>query len=255
MKKLVPLFFLLYAGILFSQLIDGPAPMMSGVENDPYANFQKKHPMMDMLYQLMRDDDGIATYYVGAEVGSPYEYEEFKPGKVFYEEEFLGEFYYRLNLFSNEIEVKRTFLEEEKYKALIASEKVSLMAAGKEYRFLSFQDRKNNRESGYLTELHNGTNYTLYKRIVAKFTEAKPAANSMVNPIPSKFTQFTEYYIQHKSNDEIVELPTKKNKMLKHFDSAEAKEIKEFITQENVNLAQENDLIKTIAFLDASKHK
>jgi hypothetical protein len=253
MKKIIQLLFLFYAGILFSQQMGTAAPFTSAVENDPAANFQKWTPMMQKLFQQVRDDDGIASHYVGAEVGSPYEYEAFKKGKVYYEEEYLGEFYYRLNIFSNEIEVKRTLLEEENYKALIANEKVSLVASnGKEYRYLTFKNEKNNTETGYITQLLNGSDYKLYKRVVAKYLEAKPAANSMVNPIPSRFTQFTEYYIQHDPSNEIVELPTKKNKMLKFFDSAVAKEIKDFIAQENINLAQEKDLIKIIAFLDTS---
>ena len=253
MKKIIQLLFLFYAGILFSQQMGTPAPFTAAVENDPAANFQKWTPMMQKLFQQVRDDDGIASYYVGAEVGSPYEHEAFKKGKVYYEEEYLGEFYYRLNIFSNEIEVKRTLLEEENYKALIANEKVSLVASnGKEYRYLTFKDEKNNTETGYITKLLNGSDYKLYKRVVAKYLAAKPAANSMVNPIPSRFTQFTEYYIQNGPSNEIVELPTKKNKMLKLFDSAVAKEIKDFIAQENINLAQEKDLIKIIAFLDAS---
>lgn len=251
MKKLASLVFLLQASVGFSQLIDGPAPIIGAVENDPFANYhQRWNPRMQELFQKVRDDDGKVTYYVGAEVGSPYEYEEFKKGKVYYEEEFLGEFYYRLNLFSNEIEVKRTFLEEEKHKALIANDKVSLVANGKEYRFLMFQNHKNNTDHGYLTTLHNGSNYILRKRIVAKFTEAKPAANSMVNPTPSKFTQFTEYYLQDKKSDQIVGLPTKKKKMLKLFDGALAKNIKEFIAQQSINLAHEKDLVKTIEFID-----
>ncbi len=250
MKPIVLLLMLFNVAILFSQL--GPAPQTTAFENDPMANFNKWTPMMQKLFQQVKNDSETVSYYVGAQVGSPYEYEEFRKGKVYYEKEYLGDFFYRLNLFRNEVEVKRTLLEEEKYKALVANEKVSLIANGKEYRFLSFQNEKKNIESGYLTTLLNGTDYKLYKRVVAKFTEAKAAANSMVNPTPSKFTQFTEYYIQHGAGNEIVELPTKKNKMLKLFDSTVAKEIKEYITGENINLAQENDLIKTIAFLDSS---
>ncbi|MBT8263977.1 MAG: hypothetical protein HKN52_10905 [Eudoraea sp.] len=253
MKKIIQLFFLFYASILFAQQMGTPAPQMGLAENDPAANFQRWNPMMQKLFQQVRDDDGVVTHYVGAEVGSPYEYEDFKKGKVYYDEEYLGEFYYRLNLFSNEIEVKRTFLEEENYKALIANEKVSLVSnEGKEYRFMTFKDDKNNTESGYITKLLNGSEYKLYKRIVAKYTEAKPAANSMVNPIPSKFTQFTEYYLKQGASDDIVELPTKKGKMLKVFDNAVAKELKEFMAQEDINLNLEKDVIKIIAFLDAA---
>ncbi len=124
MKISLPLLMLLNTGFLFSQL--GPAPQSASVENDPMANFHKWTPMMQKLFQQVKNDGETISYYVGAEVGSPYEYEEFKKGKVYYKEEYLGEFYYRYNIFSNEIEVKKTLLEEETHKALIRDANVVL---------------------------------------------------------------------------------------------------------------------------------
>jgi hypothetical protein len=238
-------------GFLVAQQVGTVAPQIGAVENDPYANYhQKWSPMMQKLFQQVKNDGETITYYVGAEVGSPYEYEDFKLGKVYYSNDYLGQFYYRYNIFSNEIEVKKTLLEEEVHKALIPDEKVALVLASEnEYRYLSFKTAKNEADKGYLKRILKGSHYKLYKRTVVKYTEAKPAANSMVNPIPSKFTQFAEYYLQQDEGT-IIEVPLKKNKFLKHFPSVISEDLKSYLKVVQVDLTNENDLIKTITYID-----
>jgi len=235
-----------------AQLVNTTAPQTGAAENDPYANYHKRwNPRLQELFQKVKNDGETVSYYVGAEVGSAFETEEFNKGKVFYKEEDLGEFYYRYNIFSREIEVKKTLLEEEKHKALIRDPNVVLIPSqgAKNYRFLSFINEKGEKDEGYLIALYEGNSYTLYKYLEAKFSEAKPAANSMVNPKPSKFTQFTDYYYKHKDGSVIV-LPSNKNKLLAQFKDTESSMLKSFIKKEKIDLKAEEDLIRLIVFLD-----
>ena len=249
MKISLLLLMLLNTGFLFSQL--GPAPQSAAVENDPMANFNKWTPMMQKLFQLVKNDGETVSYYVGAEVGSAYETEEFNKGKVFYKEEDLGEFYYRYNIFSREIEVKNTLLEEEKHKALIRDPNVVLIPSkgSQKYRFLPFINEKGEKDEGYLITLYKGNSFTLYKFLEVKFSEAKAAANSMVNPKPSKFTNFTTFYYK-KENGEIHELPNKKNKLLSQFNKIDSSILKNFIKEEKTDFKAEDDLIRLMAFID-----
>ena len=188
------------------------------IEGSPLSNFfSKRTPMMDILHTLVKDDDGIVRHYVGAEVGSAYENEDFQPGKVYYNDEELGEVNYRLNAYNNEIELKDTSLDEEKPLALIKNEEVKIITANGEIVFRTFLDDKGKPSEGYLSLLEKRDSYILYKRIYKKFSEPKPAANSMVSPIPSRFTDYVAYYYQQNELEQIIEIPMKINKFLKTF--------------------------------------
>ncbi|NNC61001.1 MAG: hypothetical protein HKO11_01605 [Eudoraea sp.] len=252
MKHLILPAVLLSFFVLSGQLVDQAAPQMAGVENDPFANFhQRWTPSMQKLFQLVRDDDGKVTHYVGAEVGTPYETTDFKKGHVWYKDEDLGEFFYRFNIFSNEIELKRTQLQEEKHQALIRDPNVVLVSnmKDKEYYYLSFISDKTMNKEGYLIRLYNGSSFKLYKHLESKFTEAKPAANSMVNPTPSKFTTFSSYLLQ-KNDREIREISLKKNKFLKQLDANSAEKMKAYIKENKIDLSEETQLIRAISHME-----
>ena len=255
MRKMSFFLALLSFSAINAQQVGVGAPQTASVENDPFANFhQKWTPSMQKLFQLVRDDDGKVTYYVGAEVGTPYEDNSFNKGHVYYEEEDLGEFYYRYNIFSTEIELKRTQLSEEKHQALIRDPKVKLVPnhKGKEYGYHSFVTDKNGVEEDYLIQLYKGTSHKLYKRLESKFTEAKPAANSMVSATPSKFTTFSSFYLQVR-NGEIREISLKKNKFLKQLDTQAAEKMKTFFKKEKIDLSVEQQLIRSISHMDEAQ--
>jgi hypothetical protein len=223
----------------------------SNFEMSPLANFfQKRTPMMDILFNQVRDDDGIVTHYVGAEIGSAYEDKTFLPGKVYYNEEELGKVYYRFNAYNNEIEVKKTLLEEEKRLALIKNTEVKLVTINNEIVYRKFIDKKGNPFEGYLTLLETGKVYTLYRRLFIKFTEAKAAENSMVNPTPSKFTNYTEYYIQKNEEKTIKELPLNKKKLSKLFSKAEASKIQAYFKKNKPDVNNENTIRNLFLYID-----
>ncbi|MEX0291031.1 MAG: hypothetical protein AB3N14_18150 [Flavobacteriaceae bacterium] len=261
MKKRILLFLLISTTISSmskAQVLDGGNPAVQAalgdalVEQSPLANFfQRRTPMMDkLLRDHLKDDDGIERHYVGAEIGSAYEYEEFKPGKVFYREEFLGDFYYRHNAYNSEIELRRSNVKEAKQEALIKNKEVSLKDfKGREMRFLSFTTKKGKTKEAYLTKLVDGEKYNLYHRLVVKFTEAKPAANSMVNPTPSRFSHFVEFYTKEKESDNIEQIPLKTGKFLKMF-GKKKEGLQELIKKEKLDLETEKDLVLVFNFLN-----
>ncbi len=236
---------------VFAQQVGQPAPSLDQ-GTIPYANYhQKWAPMMQKLFQQVRDDDGIVTHFVGAEVGSPYEKVDFQKGSVFYEDENLGEYYYRYNIFSREVELKRTLLDEEKHQALIRDPKVVLIprAGNMGFHYLPFVTSRGERMEDYLLLLHKGKNFNLFKHLESKFTEAQPAANSMVNPIPSRFSTFTSYYLQT-SGGAILEVSLKKNRFLKDLNDPVADGMKRFFKEEGIDLSNESQLIRSVSHMD-----
>ena len=254
---LLIVFFASFLQIAYGQVYDRSSPAVQNAYKnaqagvDPMANmWQRRTPMMDILFALVKDDDGIESHYVGAEVGSAYENDDFQPGTVFYNDEELGDVYYRINAYNDEVELKKTKLEDEKQLALVKNEEVKIVANNREIVFRSFRDDKGKMDDGYLSLLHEDNKYIIYKRVYKKFSEPKPAANSMVRPIPSRFTDYIAYYYQKVEDSEINEIPLKTNKFLKTFSQENTKEIKDFIKVNNLDLANENDLLTVFKRLD-----
>ncbi|QCX01082.1 hypothetical protein FGM00_13510 [Aggregatimonas sangjinii] len=250
------LFLFSYSGI--AQVLNTSNPEVQSalgsaqVEGSPLANFfSKRTPMMDILHALVKDDDGLVRTYVGAEIGSAYEDETFAPGKVFYGDDELGEVYYRLNAYNNEIEIKKSLGEdEEKQLALIKNAEVRIVAPDREIYYLPFTDENGTRIEGYLTLLKKGEHFTLYRRIRKKFTPPKAAENSMVNSTPSRFTDYTEYYLERKDASSIVEMPIHKKKLGKLFSQEQAPKIKAYFKKHNPDDSIENDVLQLFHFLD-----
>ncbi len=221
----------------FSQVVTSSN---SGVQA---ARSSTRHPMMDFLMSDLRNNDELINHYVGAEVGTAYENESFQAGKVFYNKEELGDVQYRLNAHNNEIELKITSLNDNKPLALIKNEEVKIVDGTKEIMYRTFVDDKGKIDEGYLTVLRKGNEYNLYRRLYKKFTEPKHAANSMVAPIPSRFTDYVAYYYQKTKEDEIIEVPLKTKKFLRLFDEGTSENLKKLIKEKDLNLDNENDLI------------
>ena len=243
-------FALLACTLTYGQQLGTTAPAGGGFENDPYANFQKKTPMMYKLFQLVKNNATEIKYDLGATIGSPFETKEYTKGKVYYDNEYLGDFYYRFNAYNQEIELKKTLLPEEKMQALIQDPKVTLTANGERYVYARMFTEKGNTEDGYLKLFYEGDRYNLYKRYIVNFKEGKPAENSMVTAIPSRFTNYIEYYYKDLEKNTIKEIPHKQSRFLKLFKEANATKLKEFIKANDLDLSVQDDLIALYGSLE-----
>ncbi len=226
----------------YSQVFTEAPTGTTFAENNIYSNFQKKTPMMQELFQKVRNSSDEIKYDVGSTLGSPFENEEYEKGKVIYNNEILGDYYYRFNAYNQEVELKKTLLPEEKMEALIKDPLVSLETNGDYYVYTSMLSKNQKIEEGYVKLFYSGDKYKLYERYFVKFKEGKPAENSMVNPIPSKFTTYKEYFYKDKNEDIIKEIPFKKSKFLKIFSNDDLIEIKELLKSKDYNLNDKEDL-------------
>jgi len=258
MKKTVFILLVLFASIVGvqGQVLDASNPQVAAaladanIESSPLSNFfQKRTPMMDKLFQQVQNENDYEVHYVGAEVGSAYETENYAKGKIYYEDELLGNFYYRYNGFTDEVELKKTLLEEEDEKALIQDPKVKLVSAnGTEVIYDKYITKKKKFIDGHLTQLVAGDQYSLYRRLHVKFSEAKPAENSMVNPKPSKFTQYQTYFLKTKESNAITEIPLKKTKLLKLIAPETSKKLDSYVKEQNLDITKEEDLKRLFTF-------
>lgn len=183
--------------------------------------------------------------------GSPYTSNTFAPTILKYNDEVVGNIYYRYNALNEEIEIKKTSSEDEPYKALVKDKEVSLLINAKPLSFKTFVTEKNETINGYLTLLQKGNTYDLYQRTLVKFTEGQPAQNSFVAAVPSRFTKFTEYYFQKDGVNRIDQIPQKNKKLLKLIDASKREDLKIFLKENNLNIKNEQDLAKVFDYLNS----
>lgn len=204
------------------------------------------------IYDLMgpigernnKSDDAYSEFQ-----GSPYISNSFLPTTLFYGDENMGKIYYRYNALNEEIEIKKNY-EDDPLQSLSRDKKISILANGKKMSFKTFTTSKKKTLNGYLTTIIDGKKYDLYKRNYVKFTEGKPAANSFVKAVPSRFSQFTEYYFQEEGVNRMDEIKLKNNHLLKLVDDSKKAELKSFLKDNDLNIKNEIDLIKTFDFLN-----
>ncbi|MBU2900063.1 MAG: hypothetical protein ABJO28_01560 [Maribacter dokdonensis] len=183
--------------------------------------------------------------------GSPYTSNTFAPTILKYNDEVVGNIYYRYNALNEEIEIKKTSSEDEPYKALVKDKEISLLINAKPLSFKTFVTEKNETINGYLTLLQKGNTYDLYQRTLVKFTEGQPAQNSFVAAVPSRFTKFTEYYFQKDGVNRIDQIPQKNKKLLKLIDASKREDLKIFLKENNLNIKNEQDLAKVFDYLNS----
>jgi len=182
--------------------------------------------------------------------GSPYTTDEFQPAELFYKNDKIGTIFYRHNALNEEIEIKES-KNQQGIRGLNRDKNIIIEVEGKPMRFMTFIDKGGKTMNGYLTQLVDGEHYDLYRRVHVKFTEGAPAQNSFVKAIPSRFSQFTEYYIQKKGVDRVDELQQKNSKLYALAENSEQKQLlKAFLKDNNLDVDNEEDLVRLIMFLD-----
>jgi len=182
--------------------------------------------------------------------GSPYVADIFLPSTLFYKDENLGSIFYRYNALNEEIEIKKSNLEEEGIRGLARDKDISVLVNGKKMSFKTFVTAKKRTLNGYLVTLNDGKKYDLYKRTHVKFTEAQPAANSFTKAVPARFSQFTEYYFQKEGVNRMDEIPARNSKLLKLVDADIKDSLKSFLKENSLNIKEESDLIRVFDFLN-----
>ena len=230
--------------------VDAQAPQIGMVESDPYANyFQRRTPAMDFLLSQIQNPGDEIKYDIGQIQGSPYENASFTKGDLLYKGKLLKSLFYRYNSYSDEIEIKETLLPEEEYKALIKDFDLTLVSDKATYTLRTFKKDKKE-ATGYFKLIEGGT-YSVFTHTYTKYKEGKPAANSMVNPIPSRFTTYIDYFLSGPS----IKLTyiEKKKDIPKTFSNEKQKIIKNLIKDNNLNFKNESDFISLVKLLNSQK--
>ena len=186
-------------------------------------------------------------------VGSIYIDKEFLPCKVYYEDDLVGDFFYRHNAFNDEIEIKDSRSPEEPESSLLTLKELRLQdpVGNKELALRVYENKKGELRNGYLYRLGEGKNYDIFFKNNVKYTEGTQPANSLVRPTPNKFTHFSEYYYIKKGDKKAKYIEQKTGKFVKAFDKELREPLAAYLKKEKINLKKEEDLIKTFDYLNS----
>lgn len=216
------------------------------------ANYaMQRNPAMDFLFSDVRNHDGGKVDWINA-VGSPYMSEGFLPCKIYVDDEFAGDFYYRHNAYNDEIEIK-DYPEDPEKLSLHTDKRFRLLSGDKELSLKNLVIEDGSYRNGYLNLISRGERFKLYTRTKVKFTEATQPVNSLVRPTPDKFTNYTDYYYSDskKELDVAYYLKDRKRKFIQSFDKSIAGKLKDFIKEHKINVKKQEDLIKVFSFLNS----
>lgn len=215
------------------------------------ANIGSNAQISYLIGSIGERDNKLSNREYGIQ-GSAYTSEKFKLGKLYYDDKFEGEKYYRYNAYNEEIEVADSSMPSSAVNLLNRDKKISLISSnGNRIQFKTYIDKKNRTQNGYLTNLREGK-YTFYKRVDVKYTEGQKAQNSFIPAVPARFSKFIEYYIQIEGIDRIDELELNTRKFLKLVPEKDKESTKKFMKENNLKIKSEYDVYKVLEFLNSN---
>lgn len=178
--------------------------------------------------------------------GSPYANEEFLLGKIYNGEELaFDNIYLRYNALSDEIEIRNSEKNDKlKYGAISKNTEEIIKIYNQVYVYVPFEN--SNENGNYFEILSEQNTFDLYKKTTVKFYPPVDAITSYDKSKPAEFKQTNTYYLVDKKGS-FYELPSKKNKILKVL-SKENKKVKDFAKNNHLNLDEDKDLIRLVAY-------
>jgi hypothetical protein len=181
--------------------------------------------------------------------GSAYENEEFVRGYVFKDGKTLASnVALRYNAKRDEIEVKKSLnASNESARVLVKNDDIYIKILNKVFVYSPV--RKGIDKAGYFMVIHEGANYSLYKKLTKKFLEGREAANSITRDTPPAFQDKEVYYLVNKTDGSFTIFPRSRKGKLKVF-ATNKKEIKNYVKSNRLNINKDYDLAKLVKFYD-----
>lgn len=201
---------------------------------------------LDVNLQVQKNRGEIYNEYVGVD-GTPYMNEDFLPAMLYPDEKL---YLARYNAKDDEIEVQ---LAEDKIVVLDNSRRDYRMVfrdSDLTYTTLYSQGEK---MPGYYVEVVTTDKISVYKKQTIRFVEGREATDNFSKNKDAYFTEASEtFFIQLKEDGPIQEMPTKRRKFSKLFDSKEDK-IDAYLKDNDIDLKEESGIKKVVGFIVTSK--
>jgi hypothetical protein len=238
--------------LLFALLVStvSYAQAVAGIPNQYEASWRLKQVIRDKLNTQERSYP-IAYRDIK---GSPYLSDTFKDGEYYLNGESQGHFYLRYNVYNDQIEIlvdaspENLSKDEPSYDAFLKYDKSKVVLNGKIIQSYYYNDDNGNTSNSYFIEVNKTDKLTLLVRKRCVLTPAEKAATPNQTDRAARFTVYDDYYILNEGDKYPKKIELKKRKLLKEFPQ-EAEALKAFIKKENIDLAEESDLVKLTNYM------
>lgn len=184
--------------------------------------------------------------------GTPYESNSFAYAKLFYNDDYDGEVYYRYNGYNQEIEIKDNLSEASITRALNRDKNIRLIGNSGILVFRTFVDKKGFTQNGYLYLIKEGS-HNLYRRLKVSFKQGSKAENTFGKDIPSKFFQETEYYLELSEQNRISQVGLSNKEFISVLSDNTQNDMKSYLKSMDLKIKSEYDLIQTVNKLNTLK--
>ncbi len=221
------LFFYFFINSMFSQ-------------NDFYRYVVVEDDVTTGSKRISSDD----TIYLPDDIiGTPYCDEIFYQGIVFEKNSStIKDLFFRYNAYKDNIEVKKKLSDADSKIFILKKDPNILVKLNNEY--LKFDEKIN----GYYQILFIGNNYKLYKKSYKIYFKPRTAKSSFEKDILATYKDKSKYFLVNKE-DQFYEFPSSKNKKIKLFGNKKS-EIEKFVKNNNLNINEEDVLIKVVRYFD-----
>lgn len=188
---------------------------------------------------------GLDQFMAEKPKGSPYLQAKFAQAKI---NNLENKFNVRYNAYSDEFE----FLNSKNDTLLLDKvddfSTITFMGSNKKYHLVTYSNNIQKPHKGYLIELYQKNNLTLYKREWISFYAAKKAKTSLEKDMPARFNKEKDSYYLKDTNGNITDFPESKKQLTRLFpDKKEA--IETFVKDNKIDFDADPDKVKIINFL------
>lgn len=198
---------------------------------------------------IKKNEKGISFEETNTYTGTPYNHPAYLNGNIYKNDKLLAtNVAIRYNAIADEMEIKEHLSSRDSdAKVLTKSEAIYVKIADDIFVFVPYQGGVEN--GGYFEVLFEGKQIQLYKKHVKKFTPEREATSTITRGSKAKFDDRPEYYIVTRTGKFYI-LPKSNKKKLKVFGNNE-KLIKNYVKDNQLNMSDEDDLLKIIKYYDA----
>ncbi|UAB81646.1 hypothetical protein INR76_02485 [Marixanthomonas sp. SCSIO 43207] len=183
--------------------------------------------------------------------GSPYLNDKFLEGKVYRNDSILSNTVsLRYNIFDDQIEVKDPSIEKnDGYGTLLKTYEISAEILFEQYKYYrNFRNPSSNAVGSYLQVIKEGKSYTLLKKHEVVFNPKEPYKSPYDTGKDAEFKKNQYYYVLDSENN-FTELPDRKSRLSKIFNE-KGKKLKSFVSRNNINLKEEEGILRVFSYLD-----
>ena len=187
---------------------------------------------------------GIDRFNELGVTGTAYLYEDFKPGKIFFNGKDKGNFMLRYNIYAEEFE---TLEENNVNSVVLKTSEVTVMMDDKMYIFKYYlnNDRK---EFGYFQVEQEMGKISLLRKYRKVVQEGKKAITSFDVTRPNRLVDLQDYFVMV-DNNEIFQVKQSNGKL-----SKAAKEfgvnLKSYLKENDLNVKNDEDFLKVLSYIN-----